>query len=170
MTAFRLMFLIILLILGVTSTSHARQFRFITPIASPSAPTANVPDGVIPLEQPQPIEREIVDKLIKDVISKWNTPAMADTLSKEFYDASRLNDAMATIVPRDATVRVQSVQGIQTLQQYIVPDPDGGRGDLVSIVSATVRTQVEFSSPTGGFTTLPGINEFILKVTTDAPP
>ena len=94
---------------------------------------------------------------------------MAETLSEQFYDKSRLLDVVQTGVPRDATLKIQSIQGIQTYQQYIVPSSDGGRGEMVSIVSVTVRTQVEFNSPTG-FTRLPGINEFILEVTQAAPP
>ena len=74
---------------------------------------------------------------------------------------------MDTLVPRDAILSVQSVQGIQTLQQYLMPADEGE--DLVSIVSATVRTQLEFNNPSTGFVRLPGVNEFVLQVTQPAP-
>ena len=73
-------------------------------------------------------------------------------------------------VPRDAKLRIQSVQGIQTLQQYIKPGSGTSRGELVSIVSATVRTQLEFNSSTAGFVSRTGTNEFLLEITTAAPP
>ena len=168
-TTFRVIFLIILLILGVTSASQARQFRLMTPIASPQEPNAQLPDGVMPVENVQPVPRAVVETLVKELIEKWNTPEMASTLSEQFYDKSRFLDVVATGVPRDATLRIQAIRGIQTLQQYIAPNPEKGRNEVVSIVSATVLTQLEFNTGTG-FTRFPGTNEFILKITTAAPP
>ena len=169
MTAFRLMFLIILLILGVTNASHARQFRLMTPIASPEEPNAQLPDGVMPVENVQPVPRAKVEALVKEVIEKWNTFEMASTLSEQFYDKSRLMDVVETGVPRDATLRIQAIRGIQTVQQYIAPNPENGRNEIVSIVSATVLTQLEFNTGIG-FTRFPGTNEFILKITSAVPP
>ena len=151
-----------------SSPSQARQFRLLTPIASPETEGADLPKGAVAVEQRQPLTRGEVEPLIRDVIAKWNTGEMAGTLSDQFYDASRLLDVMDTGVPRDAKLRIQSIQGIQTLQQYLIP-ADNDRQSLVSIVSATARTQLEFNSSTG-FTRLPGKNEFILKVTQIAPP
>jgi hypothetical protein len=152
------------------SQSQARQFRILTPIATPSEQTSNLPKGAIPIERPQPLSRGDIEPLLQQVIEKWNSSEMASTLSDQFYDKSRLLDVMDTGVPREAKLRIQSIQGIQTLQQYLTPDPEGGRGERVSIVSATVRTQLEFNSPMAGLVSLPGTNEFILKITTAAPP
>ena len=150
------------------SPSQARQFRLLTPIASPETQGANLPKGAVAVEQRQPVMRGEVEPLIRDLVAKWNTGEMASTLSDRFYDASRLLDVMDTGVPRDAKLRIQSIQGIQTLQQYLMP-ADNDRQSLVSIVSATARTQLEFNSSTG-LTRLPGTNEFILKITKAAPP
>lgn len=152
------------------SQSQARQFRILAPISTPSEQTANLPKGAILIEHPQPLSRGDVAPLLQQVIEKWNSSEMASTLSDQFYDKSRLLDVMNTGVPREAKLRIQSIQGIQTLQQYIVPNPADGRGEQVSIVSATVRTQLEFNSPMAGFVSLPGTNEFILQITTAAPP
>lgn len=152
------------------SPSQARQFRLLAPIASPAEPTANLPKGAVAVEQLQPLSRSDVEPMVRKLIEQWNTFGMADTLSDQFYDKSRLLDVMDTGVPRDAKLRIQSIQGIQTLQQYIKPDPAGGRGEQISIVSATVRTQLEFNSPTAGFVSLTGTNEFILEITTAAAP
>jgi hypothetical protein len=162
--------LLIFLVIGLVSSSNARQFRLISPIASPEEANIQLPTNAKPVEDVQPLSRRDVEPLIKDVIAKWNTPEMSSTLSDQFYDKSRLMDVMDTGVPRDATVRIQGIRGIQTLQQYIVPNPDRGRDEMVSIVSATVQTQIEFNTRTGGFTTLPGANELILKITSAVPP
>lgn len=159
---------ILLLVVAATNTTYARQFRLLTPIASPESQGANLPKGAVAIEQKQPITRGEIEPLLRDVVTKWNTAEMASTLSEQFYDASRLLDVMDTGVPRDAKLRIQSIQGIQTLQQYKMP-ADNGRNNIVSIVSATARTQLEFNSSTG-LTRLPGTNEFILKVTQAAPP
>ncbi len=151
------------------SPSQARQFRLMMPIASPEEPNAQLPTGARPVENVQPVPRAEVETLVKELIEKWNTPEMASTLSDQFYDKSRFMDVMNTGVPRDATARIQSIRGIQTLQQYIVPNPVRGRDEMVSIVSVTVQTQLEFNTSTG-FTTLPGTNELILKINSAAPP
>jgi len=160
------LFICLLALVGIPS--QARQFRLLTPIATPETQGANLPTGAVALEQRQPITRGQIEPLLRDLVSKWNTGEMASTLSDRFYDASRLLDVMDTGVPRDAKLRIQSIQGIQTLQQYLMP-ADNDRQSLVSIVSATARTQLEFNSSTG-LTRLPGTNEFILKVTQAAPP
>ena len=162
--------IIVCLISGFIFSVEARQFRLFKSIATPETSATNLPEGAVEAKQLQPLDREFVDKAVKDAIAQWNTPGMAETLAQEFYDSSRLTDAMSTIVPKDASLRVQSVQGIQTVEQYLMPDPDGGRGELVSIVSVTVRTQLEFNSPSTGFVRFPGVNEFILEVSQPAPP
>lgn len=152
------------------SPSQAREFRLLNPIASPLKATANLPADAVPVQTVAPVSREMVEPLVKKVIEQWNTAGMAETLSEQFHDKSRLLDVVDSGVPRDARLRIQAVRGIQTLQQYMQPDPSGGRGTVVSIVSATVQTQLEFNSPSSGFVRLPGTNEFILEITTAAPP
>lgn len=149
--------------------SQARQFRTLIPIATPAQSAVSLPQGSRPVQQVRQVDRGTVEQAMRKVVEKWNTPQMAQILGNEFYDSSRLLDNMDTLVPRNATVRLQSVQGIQTLQQYIVPGEGGSRGEMVSIVSATARTQVEFEQPGVGFVRLPGTNEYILKITTMEP-
>ena len=159
---------LIFLVFTMIYPLQARQFRLLNPIATPTV--SNLPEGAVAVTNAQPLLRQDIEPLVKETITKWNTAEMSETLADTFYDQNRLQDAMDTIVPRDAKLQIQSIQGIQTVQQYILPDSNNGRGELVSIVSVTVRTQVEFNSPGGGFTRLPGINEFILEVTQPAPP
>ncbi len=148
------------------SPSQARQFRNLTPIESPGT-KENLPEGAIPVKQAQPLSRSDVEPLIRDVIEKWNSSEMSATLSDQFYDKSRLMDVVSTGVPRDAKLRIQSIQGIQTLQQYQMP-AENDRKNLVSIVSATARTQLEFNT-SAGLQRRVGTNEFILKITQLAP-
>lgn len=157
-------------LLLLATPGSARQFRQIKPIATPQNEAAGLPEGAVPLETVTPLTRAEVEPLVRESLAKWNTPQMAESLSEAFFDRRRLLDAVDTLVPRDAKLTVQAVQGIQTLQQFVVPGADGGRGDIVSVVSATVRTQLEFNSPTDGFQRRPGTSEFILEIRTPAPP
>lgn len=167
-TTFQIKFLTLLVITALfCSITQARQFRQIVPIATPVKTTSALPEGAIAVENPQQLDRATVETAVNEVLSKWNTPDMQSTISEQFFDKVRLGDAVDTLVPRDATMSVQSIQGVQTLQQYILPEPEGN--NLVSIVSATVRTQLEFNNPEQGFVRLPGVNEFILKVSQPAP-
>lgn len=154
----------------ISEQSRARQFRLLTPIASPGKSVQNIPEGASPVQSVLPVSRETVEPLIRKVLEQWNTGDMAETLSDQFHDKSRLLDTVDSVVPRDAKLRIQAIRGIQTLQQYIKPDPNSDRGTMVSIVSATVQTQLEFNSPSSGFVRLPGTNEFILEISAAAPP
>ncbi len=158
--------LICLLSSGLSYSVYARQFRQVIPIATPHKIKANLPEGAIAVEKPRDLSREDVKAAVDQVISKWNTGDMESTLSDQFFDKSRLTDVMDAVVPRDAVLSIQSVQGVQTLQQYIMPSDTGK--DRISIVSATVRTQVEFNDSENGFVRLPGVNEFVLQVTQPA--
>jgi hypothetical protein len=157
--------LILLLHLIVSGSVDSRQFRQIIPIAGPQRVDAVLPDGAVQLATPTPVPREQVQQAIEQVVSNWNTNDLEQVLGEEFFDKSRLTDAINVQVPRDATLRVQAIQGVQTLQQYQLPESAESPGATVSIVSATVRTQLEFNDPQAGFVRRPGVNEFILKIT-----
>ncbi len=151
-------------LLVLSSGSPARQFRQLAPIATPTTTARALPEGAKPVANPRPLPRARVERLLRGVLAKWNGAGMTQTLAPEFYDRSRLLDTVDRLAPRDATLRLLSLQGVQTLQQY-------QQGDRrVSIVSATARTQLEFNDPTLGFVRRQGVNEFILRITTPAGP
>lgn len=152
------------------TTINAHQFRSLNPIATPSDHKQESDGHNLSVEEIEPVDREVVENSVRDLISKWNTAEMSSTIADSFFDKSRLMDNMDSIVPREAKLRVQSIQGIQTVQQFIEPAQNSERNNLVSIVSVTVRTQLEFNDPTLGFVRRNGTNEFILKVTQAAPP
>ena len=82
------------LILASGSSLQARQFRQLVPIATPEAPTANLPEGAIPVERVVQLDRDQVEPLLREVLEKWNAPGMSEMLAEEFFDSSRLMDAM----------------------------------------------------------------------------
>ncbi|MEQ9463168.1 MAG: hypothetical protein RJQ10_05875 [Haliea sp.] len=141
-------------------TTTAREFRSLNSVEA-SMP---VPEAAELVETFEPVATELVDQAVEQLMASWGTPAMQDYLSKNFFDKDRLTDVIDTIVPRDAKIRILSVQGIQTVQQWEEPSPVVGQGMLrVSRVSVVVRTQLEFSQPDGTLATFPGTTEYILK-------
>ncbi|HRA23932.1 MAG TPA: hypothetical protein PLK52_10245, partial [Usitatibacteraceae bacterium] len=76
-----------------------------------------------------------------------------------FQRRAELADAMQAKVPRDASLRVTAIQGWQVLDQWRLG------GALVSRVSVTVRTQVEFSDA-AGFQARDGTNEWVMTIRT----
>lgn len=156
--------LCVTLLIGLTTVAQARQFRYSAPIATPQGQQASLPAGAIAISNPRALARSEIEPEIRKLIAKWNTPQMSETLSDQFYDKDRLIDAIGIKVPKDAVMRVQSVQAIQTLQQYRSPASYGAGGKEVSLVSAIVKTQIEFNGPTG-LVRLPSTSEFTLEVT-----
>ena len=155
------LFLVLLLSLfsGIQFT-QAREFRALKPINA----AAIIPEGAQPAQEFKPVPSEIVDQAVEKLMEAWGTPQMQDYLSKNFFDKDRLTDVIDTVVPRDALVRILSVQGIQTVQQWEEPAPNEPEGLIrVSRVSVVVRTQLEFTNPDGVLETKPGTSEYILK-------
>lgn len=144
--------------------SYAQEFRGINPIATPKA-AGKLPADAKQVKERKPVDLQKLADAIKDIMASWNTPKLASRLSDNFYDKDRLLDALNTKVPRDARLSILSIQGIQILDQYVIPGQSGAPDTYVSTVSATVRTQVEFNDPVNGFQRLDGTNEYILKVT-----
>jgi hypothetical protein len=89
---------------------------------------------------------------------------MASTLGEELYDSARLTQAVQRNVPKDAKLRLLSVQGVQTLQQYRLEPTANSGGKLVSVVTALANTQLEYQGA-NGLVSLPGRNEYRLKIT-----
>lgn len=138
----------------------AKEFRVIKPINA----AAVIPEGAQAPEEFKPVATELVDQAVEKLMESWGSPQMQDYLSKNFFDKDRLTDVIDTLVPRDAVVRILSIQGVQTVQQWEEPAP--GDPDLtlrVSRVSVVVRTQLEFTRPDGVLETKPGTTEYLLK-------
>lgn len=142
-----------------SAATWAREFRTLNEIRS----AAPLPEGVSSVEQFIAVDQRLVNEAVDQIMAQWSTPQMQAYLSKDFYDASRLEDVLDTVVPRDALVRILSVGGTQTLQQFQEREETTGKLVRISRVSVTVRTQLEYNDPDSGLVTLPGTTEYILK-------
>lgn len=144
-------------------TLMAQESRTLNPIARPrpAAPAA------VPAPRPAQraaggISREAVHAAAERLVKAWNTPELRDQLSDRFFDKTRLIDALATKVPRDARLTLLGVQGMQLLGEEIKPHANGLESDVISKVSVTLRTVLEFNDPATGFQRREGTNEAIL--------
>lgn len=141
----------------------AQESRTLNPIARPpaggaSAVAAPPPGGFVP------VAPEIVRAAVERLVKAWNTPDLAPLLSERFPDKARLLDVLASQVPRDARLNLLAIQGVQVIGQRVTPLAGGVEQEVVSRVSVTFRTQVEFNDPVAGFQRREGVNEAILVV------
>ena len=150
-------FLIIVTV--VAYSALAREFRTFKSIRTPKA----LPEGAKVGKEVQPVDRKIMEGAVKKLIRSWNTAGMENMLAEDFFDKSRLFDSIDDKVPRDAKLSILSIQGIQTLSQQIQTDTAGAE-IVVSTVSVTVKSQLEFNDETDGFQRREGTNEYIFRV------
>ncbi len=150
---------LLIIVTVVACSVLAREFRTFKTIPTPKV----MPKGAEVVEQMKPVDRRIMEKVINKLMASWNTPGMEKFLGEDFFDKSRLVDAMDDKVPRDARLRILSIQGIQTQGQYIQKDASG-REWVESIVTAIVTTQLEFNDPISGFQRREGVNEYTFRI------
>ena len=101
---------------------------------------------------------------VNDIVEAWNNRTLHEVLDQDFYDKDRLQATIDVRVPRHAMIRTLSIRDAQTVQQYLTGGSDGEPLQRISIVSVTVNTQRE-SDEGGSFVRLPGVNEFLIKIT-----
>lgn len=150
---------VVIVLLVQPVLASAQEMRRMNPIATPAA----VPAGAEVVAAPKPIQAAATKTAVEQLAGKWNVSDLGAALSENFYDKSRFMDAMVTSVPRDTRMRVNSVGGVQTIQQMIVDDPQGGKL-RISTVTATAATQLELNDPAQGFVRVPGTNEILFDV------
>ncbi|MCL4690360.1 MAG: hypothetical protein KJ007_17500 [Burkholderiales bacterium] len=149
---------LLLALLAAAPQAHAQEGRAFNPIARPAARQA-LPDGAVRVNPPIPVTREEIARAMEEVAQAWNDRRLESILAPGFQRRAELADAMQAKVPRDASLRVTAIQGWQVLDQWRLG------GALVSRVSVTVRTQVEFSDATG-FQARDGTNEWVMTIRT----
>jgi hypothetical protein len=149
-----------LVLLAAPTAASAQEMRRFNPIPAPGP----LPPGAQRVERVAPVDTRLVRAAVERIAATWNAGDLDPLVSDSYYDKSRFRDAMVTEVPRDAHLRVESIGGIQTLDQMLVDDPAGGRL-RVSTVSVTAGTRIQLNDPTSGFVAAPGTNELILEVT-----
>ena len=154
--------ILLLAIIVICLPAGAQEFRSFKRIATPAAR----PGKAVPVDVFQPVETTQAKSDLESIFQDWNQGGKLEQhIGEEFYNRSNFHDAMAVKVPRNADLRVLSVQGVQTLEQFRQPSPDGRTTELVSVVSVNATTEIEFEDPTRGYRRLPGTNEYILRIT-----
>ncbi|MDA0790764.1 MAG: hypothetical protein O2780_15055 [Proteobacteria bacterium] len=156
---FRYLHKIALLLLALAPAMlAASEFRRFEPIVV--APRQQ--EGALEVER-QPVPEELVREGVMAIVAAWNGPDFGDYVSERAYDKSRLVDSLALHAPRDASLRLLSMQNMQTLAQFERTGDDGV--ELVSEVSVELVTQVEYEDPVSGFQRRNGNVELVLEVT-----
>lgn len=123
--------------------------------------TISVPQTQKKAGEESSLSKDEIYRIVETIVKSWNTETFAAHLSPSFYEKDRLLSALATKIPRDAALRLLSVQEIKVLQQETV---SGGKGKAFT-VSAVIQTSLEFEDPIAGFQKLTGTNRLILKIT-----
>jgi hypothetical protein len=148
---------------GVMGLGHGAEFRRANPLPTPELLQQGAAEVARTIE---PVSRKRVEAAIRRVFDSYNdmSPAQLEAvLAKSFYDRTRLVDNLVDSLPRDAKLRVLGIGSIQTLEQTIDVTPDDQQ-TRISVVTATVRSQLEFNDPVSGFTRLDGTNEYLLRI------
>ncbi len=140
---------------------EASRFRKVERIFSPDV----MSDGAEPVQKVKPVNRKEIEDAVRNLMNSWNTMDMEKWLGEDFYDRTRLLDVIDTDVPRYAALRIMSIEGVQTLNQYIQRDPLMSIDSTISNVSATVQIQLEYNDTDSGFQRLDGTFELFFKVT-----
>lgn len=146
--------------------AQAQTFRQFVPIFVPDAQTrAAIQKGqqlrgmAIPgLRQ---VPREVVEDAVRKIYAAYNTPEFQQYLSERFYDPERLVDAINEKVPREAKLRLISINSAQTVSQEKVNDEQGGEV-AESLVLVVARAQMEFTT-SAGFQRREGESELVLR-------
>ncbi len=157
---------IALAILACATPAQAQTFRSIQPIPVPDAQMreairqgAQLRGAAIPgMRQ---IPRERVEEAVRRIYAAYNTPDFRQFLSERFYDPDRLLSAIDEKVPREATLRLLSVNSAQTVSTQRAKD-EQGRDVSESLVLVVVRAQMEFNNAQG-FQRREGEQEIVLR-------
>lgn len=151
----------LLLVLAAGSAS-AQTFRSLQtiPVPDPETRKALQLRGAAPAGIRQ-VPRDVVEEAVHRIYAAYNTPDFRQYLSERFYDPERLVEAIAEKVPREAVLRLVSINSIQTVSQQPAKD-ELGRETVESLVLVVVRAQMEFTSAQG-FQRREGESELVLR-------
>ncbi len=151
----------IIVMLTMLMSVEASRFRKVERIFTPDA----TPDGMAPVQKIKPVDRKEIEDAVRDLMNSWNTKDLERWLSDDFYDRTRLLDVIDTDVPRYATLRIMSIEGVQTLNQCVQQDTLMAVNKIISNVSATVQIQLEYNDMESPFQRLDGTFELFFRVT-----
>jgi len=149
-----------------TAPAQAQTFRSIQPILSPGLEKQNLlsPGLAVRLganPEGRSIPRDVVEAAVRRIYAAYNTPEFRNYLSERFYDPERLLAAVDEKVPREATLRLVSINSVQTVSQQRAKD-EQDRDVVESLVMVVVRAQMEFTTA-AGFQRREGESELVLR-------
>lgn len=153
-------------LLAAALPAWGQTFRSIQPIPVPDPQTRSaILEGQQlrggALAGLRPIPREQVEEAVRRIYAAYNTADFRQYLSERFYDPERLVDAINEKVPREAKLRLLSINSAQTVSQQPAKD-EQGRDVLESLVLVVARAQMEFNS-LQGFQRREGESELVLR-------
>jgi hypothetical protein len=154
-------------IFGALATPAAAQsFRLIQPIMVPDAQLREAMAKGLQLRGSaipglRQVPREVVEDAVRKIYTAYNTPDFQQYLSVRFYDPERLVDAINEKVPREAKLRLISINSMQTVSQQPAKD-EQGKDVIESLVMVVVKAQMEFTS-VAGFQRREGESEIVLR-------
>ena len=172
----------LILALGLTAllpfkTSNAGQeFRSFDPIPTPAADAQKADnleaEGYQAVAPTQVLPVDLVEKVIDQLFSAWNSRDLESKLSKDFANKSRILDAIQTAVPRYVKLQVLSIQNPRIVKQYVRPHPSGdGSWQVMSKISVRVTSQVAASTNAlKRFQRVEGTSEYLISVTQKVRP
>ena len=112
--------LLVIAALFAAGAVSAQTFRFIQPILVPDAPLR---EAIVRGEQLRgmaipglrQVPREVIEDAVRKIYAAYNTPEFRQYLSERFYDPDRLADAIVEKVPREARLRLLSINSATTV-------------------------------------------------------
>jgi hypothetical protein len=107
------------------------------------------------------VPREVVEAAVRKIYASYNTPDFPQYLSERFYDPQRLVEAIDQKVPREAKLRLISINSAQTVSQRPAKD-EQGKDVIESLVMVVVKAQMEFTTA-AGFQRREGESEIVLR-------
>ena len=152
--------------LFAAGSASAQTFRQFLPIFVPDPETRQaILQGLqlrgAALPGLQQVPRETVEAAVRKIYAAYNTPDFQQYLSERFYDSERLVEAINEKVPREAKLRLITINSAQTVSRRAAQD-DEGRDVTESLVLVVVRAQMEFTS-VAGFQRREGEQELLLR-------
>jgi hypothetical protein len=154
----RIVALLFILAAGSASAQTFRSFQTI-PVPDPATREAmRLRGAAVGIRQ---VPRDVVEEAVHRIYAAYNTPDFRQYLSERFYDPERLVEAIAEKVPREAVLRLVSINSIQTVSQQPAKD-ELGRETVESLVLVVVRAQMEFTNAQG-FQRREGESELVLR-------
>ncbi len=170
----KLTLLCILLIVLAFSTQQLPARNFRSMIKIPVAPKSDIVNPNVQILQNdvqqnnvrsfKSIDRQQVEKGIKEILASWNTNELSNYLVDNFQDKRLLLTSINRAVPRETKLRLLAVQGISTLEQSWLVNKKTNQRQLKNIVIATVELQIEFNDPFNGMVLLPHTSQFYLQI------